>query len=169
MKILITGIVVLAIWSFFSMWLYVDFLKPAARKPAEVQVVDNSQTREADSLARLYASMPKVLLIHFDFDGKKFTPTAETDSRIAEFKSWIEKYPASVVQVTGHTDFIGTPEYNTDLALERALAVKQYLSGKGIPADRIETLSKGEEQPVADLFTTEGRRLNRRTEISIKK
>jgi outer membrane protein OmpA-like peptidoglycan-associated protein len=113
--------------------------------------------------------MPKVLLVHFDFDGKKFTPTPEMDRSIAEFKSWIEKYPASVIQVTGHTDFIGTPDYNLDLALERALAVKQYLAEKGLPPDRIETLSKGEEQPVADLFTSEGRRLNRRTEISIKK
>ena len=169
MKILITGIVVLAIWSFFSMWIYVDYLKPATRKTAEIQVADNSQTREADSLAKFYASMPGVLTVHFDFDGKKFIPTPEMDRRITEFKEWIEKYPASVIQVTGHTDFVGKPDYNLALALDRALAVKKYLSDKGLPPDRIETLSKGEEQPVADLFTSEGRRLNRRTEISIKK
>ena len=169
MKILITGFIALVIWSFFSMWLYVDILKPATRKQPEVQVTDNTMTREADSLAKLYASMPDVLFIHFGFDDKKFTPGQETDKRITEFKSWLDKYPASVILVTGHTDFIGTTDYNLNLALERALTVQKYLETKGIPSERIETRSEGEANPIADLFTTEGRRLNRRTEISIKK
>jgi hypothetical protein len=59
MRILITGFIVFLIWTFFSMWLYVDILRPAARKPAVVQPAPESQNKEADSLMKVYASMPK--------------------------------------------------------------------------------------------------------------
>lgn len=169
MRIIITGIIALVIWSFISMWLYVDVLKPATRKQVVSQVTGDSQTREADSLAKLYASMPETLYFHFEFDNAKLAPEQGTDGRIDELRAWLDKYPGSVIQVTGHTDFIGTPEYNHDLGLVRARVVKEYLETKGIPSSRIEAISRGEDDPVSDLFTTEGRRLNRRTEVSIKK
>ena len=169
MRIIITGIIALAIWSFLSMWLYVDILKPATRKPAVSQVTMESSTREADSLAKLYASMPEILCFYFDFDSRVLNPEPVSDSRIMEFGAWLEKYPGSMIVVTGHSDFIGTTEYNYDLGLDRAIIVRKYLESKGIPSGRIETLSRGEEEPVAELYTTEGRRLNRRTEVSIKK
>jgi OOP family OmpA-OmpF porin len=69
----------------------------------------------------------------------------------------------------GHTDFIGTDEYNMKLGLVRAKIVQKYLEEKGIPANKIIPGSKGEEQPIADHITSAGRAKNRRTEISIKK
>ena len=169
MRIIITGFIALVIWSFLSTWLYVDILKPATRKPVVSQVSENSQTREADSLVKLNASMPEVLCFYFEFDRAKLAPEQVADSRIDELKAWLDKYPGSMIQVTGHTDFIGTPEYNYDLGLVRAKVVKEYLETKGIPSERIETISRGEDDPVSDISTSEGRRLNRRTEVSIKK
>jgi outer membrane protein OmpA-like peptidoglycan-associated protein len=169
MRILITGLIVFVIWSFFAMWLYVDILKPLTKKQPALQPVPESQIREADSLKQFYASMPKDLTIYFEFDNLKFKTDPNTDARISEFKSWLEKYPESILMVTGHTDFIGTNDYNMTLGLERANIIQKYLMEKGINANKIIASSKGEEQPVADHITKEGRAKNRRTEITIKK
>jgi len=169
MRILVTGLVVFVIWSFFSMWLYVDILRPAAIKQPVVLPIPESQSKEADSLMKFYASMPKDLLIYFEFDKSIFKTDPQTDSRIAEFKSWLEKYPMSMLTVTGNTDFIGTNDYNMKLGLERAKVVQKYFKEKGISENRIIIGSNGEEKPIADHITSAGRAKNRRTEISIKK
>lgn len=169
MRILITGFIVLVIWSFFSMWLYVDILRPAVKTPAIVQPATESQSKEADSLMKIYASMPKDLLIYFEFDKAKFKSDPQTDSSITSFKAWIDKHPEAVLSITGHTDFIGSPEYNQALGLERAQITEKYLETKGIPPDKMVVKSRGEEQPIASHITSEGRAKNRRTEVTIKK
>ena len=169
MRILITGFIVFVIWSFFSTWLYVDVLKPATTKQVEAQPVTEIQNTEADTLTKFYASMPKDLTICFEFDNCKFETDQQTDSSIAEFDKWLDKYPDYMLSVTGHTDFVGTTEYNQALGLERAQVVAKYLKLKGIPADKMLIASKGKEQPVAKNIFSEGRAKNRRTEITIKK
>jgi outer membrane protein OmpA-like peptidoglycan-associated protein len=169
MRILITGFVVFVIWSFISTWLYVDKLLPLIKKPVAVQTIPEPKNNEADSLALLYASMPKDLLIYFEFDKLKFTTDPQTDVSIAEFKKWLDKYPVSMLSVTGHTDLVGTPDYNEALGLKRAEIIQKYLEGKGIPPARITAGSKGENQPIGDYLTEEGRAKNRRAEITIKK
>jgi outer membrane protein OmpA-like peptidoglycan-associated protein len=169
MRILIIGFVVFVIWSFFSTWLYVDKILPSMKEPVAVTTIPELKTTEADSLAQLYASMPKDLMIYFEFDKFKFKTDPQTDISIAEFKSWLDKYPVSVLSVIGHTDLVGTPEYNQTLGLKRAQIVKKYLEEKGFPSARIIADSKGEDQRLGDYYTAEGRVKNRRAEISIKK
>lgn len=169
MRILITGFILLVVWSFFSMWLYVDILKPMTIKQVIVQPVPEGLTREADSLKKFYASMPKDLMIYFEFDNSKFKSDPKTDSSIAEFKKWMDKYPEYKLHITGHTDFIGSPEYNLELGLKRAQIVQKYVETRGITPGKIVTSSMGKEQQIADLITSAGRAMNRRTEISIKK
>jgi len=168
MRILITGFVLFVIWCFVSAWLYNDKLLPAMKKPVAVQTIPETMTNEADSLMRLKASMPENLLIYFEFNGTKFKPDPQTDNSIATFRAWLDKYQGSMLNVTGHTDLVGTPDYNNKLALKRAQVVGKYLEAQGINPDRIVTDSKGETEPAADYLTEEGRAKNRRTEISIK-
>lgn len=168
MRILITGFVVFVIWAIFSSWMYNDILLPVIHKPVTVQTIPEPLNPVADSLAKIYASMPKTLMISFDFDKSKFKADPHTDSKIAEFKMWLEKYPASVLHVTGHTDLVGTPEYNLALALKRAQIIAKYIETQGINSGRVITESKGETEPIAGYITTEDRAKNRRTEISIK-
>ena len=168
MRILIAGFVVFVIWSIISAWLYNDKLLPAIKKPVPVQTIPESQTNMADSLAKLYASMPKELMIYFEFDKTNFKTDPQTDNRISEVKSWLDKYPSSTLAVTGHTDLVGTEEYNQALGLKRAETIQKYLIEKGISSTRIIISSKGETDPVGDYLTEEGRAMNRRTEISIK-
>jgi len=69
------------------------------------------------------------------------------------------------VTVEGHTDAIGTDQYNEGLSQRRADSVKGYLVGGGVAEPRIETHGYGESQPIASNDTDEGRSLNRRVEL----
>jgi OOP family OmpA-OmpF porin len=80
----------------------------------------------------------------------------------------LQAYPDAKVEIHGHTDWIGTDEYNMKLGLRRAEAVKKYLlEHDGIKADNLITKSFGESQPVATNDTKEGRALNRRVEFHL--
>ena len=69
------------------------------------------------------------------------------------------------VQVTGHTDSQGEDVYNKDLSQRRAASVVNYLVGNGVASDNLQAAGFGEEQPVADNGTAEGRAKNRRVEL----
>ena len=71
------------------------------------------------------------------------------------------------IEVQGHTDALGSEEYNQQLGLERSEAVRRYLSENGIPLHRIATISYGETRPVADNKTKAGRAQNRRVVILV--
>jgi len=168
MRILITGFVLFVIWCFISAWLYNDKLLPAMRKPVTVQTIPETPNHVADSLMKLKASMPKNLLIYFEFNESKFKPDPQTDQSVSELKTWLQKYPQSMLQVTGHTDLVGTAEFNFKLGLKRAQVVGTYLENQGVKTTRMITGSKGSTEPAADYLTAEERAKNRRTEISIK-
>jgi outer membrane protein OmpA-like peptidoglycan-associated protein len=168
MRILITGVIAFVIWCFISAWLYNDKLLPVFQKPVPVLTTPENQSHEADSLMKLKASMPKDLLIYFEFNEAKFKPDPQYDQSIADFKAWLSKYPGSMVSVKGLTDLVGTPEYNQELGLKRAQIVSKYLGEKGIPANRILAESLGESKAGENYITSEGRAKSRRAEITIK-
>lgn len=71
--------------------------------------------------------------------------------------------------IEGHTDSVGTSDYNRRLSGARAEAVRAYLVSRGVPPDQIVAVAKGEEEPVAPNTTAEGRANNRRVEIVISR
>ena len=73
------------------------------------------------------------------------------------------------VIIIGHTDNIGTPEDNLSLSLNRSIAIKQELVDMGIDSGRIQTIGRGELEPITNNDTAEGRAQNRRTELMIKR
>ena len=81
--------------------------------------------------------------------------------------SFMLENPAIGVEISGHTDNTGTPEHNQKLSEQRAQRVVDYLLEKGMDPQRIKAAGYGEERPVADNRTEEGRALNRRTELEI--
>ena len=76
-----------------------------------------------------------------------------------------EKYPNLEVDVSGHTDWIGSEGYNEGLSERRADAVKKYLSRKGVDPAHVQTHAYGKTKPIAPNTTEEGRALNRRAEV----
>ena len=168
MRILFTGFVAFVIWCFISAWLYNDILLPVIKSPAPELTIPEPNSIVADSLAKIKASMPANLKIYFEFNKAEFKPDPQTDSNINTMKAWLDKYPSSMLYVTGHSDLVGTPEYNHDLGLNRAQVVARYLEAMGIATGKMVVESKGETEPAADYLTADGRSMNRRTEISIK-
>ncbi|MBN1984146.1 MAG: OmpA family protein [Chitinivibrionales bacterium] len=77
----------------------------------------------------------------------------------------LEAYPHVRVEIAGHTDSIGTDQYNMQLSYDRARSVMNYLIMRGIAPDRILARGYGETQPKWENATEEGRALNRRVEI----
>ncbi|MCK5768981.1 OmpA family protein [Algiphilus sp.] len=77
------------------------------------------------------------------------------------------RYPDLEVEVAGHTDSLGSDEYNQELSQRRAESVKQYLADHGVPAGQVSAVGYGESEPVATNDTEEGREENRRVEIRI--
>jgi outer membrane protein OmpA-like peptidoglycan-associated protein len=79
----------------------------------------------------------------------------------------LQRYPDSTVRVVGHTDNVGTAEYNNELSQERALSVARELIAAGAPASRISVSGRGFNEPIATNATAAGRAENRRVEIII--
>lgn len=79
----------------------------------------------------------------------------------------LNKYEKTVIEVAGHTDSTGSSEYNAGLSDRRANSVAQYLRSQGILGDRVMTLGLGEDYPVADNGSANGRQANRRVELTL--
>jgi len=75
--------------------------------------------------------------------------------------------PMEVVEISGHTDNVGTNEYNLDLSLRRAESVVEYLINRGIPQENLVSKGYGEEYPITSNETEEDRQYNRRVEMKI--
>lgn len=99
----------------------------------------------------------------FDFDKSVIKP--EAYPRLDEVVMILEKNPAMSVELQGHTDNVGTEEYNQALSMRRSNAVARYLVDKGIARNRMATTGFGFKRPVALNGTDFGRSLNRRVEI----
>lgn len=142
-----------------------DSLERARREAERI-----AAQRRADSLARIEAEARRVrdmlqARIHFDFDRSEIRPG---DAQILDQKIGIlQANPNLRIRITGHCDERGSDEYNLALGNRRALSAKQYLTSRGIAADRIETASMGEEQPIAMGSTEDAWAQNRRDEFAI--
>jgi OOP family OmpA-OmpF porin len=101
----------------------------------------------------------------FDFDKAVLKP--EGKMKLDDLSSKLQGINLEVIIAVGHTDSVGTDAYNQKLSIRRAEAVKAYLEGKGIAANRIYTEGKGEKQPVVDNKTSANRAKNRRVEVEV--
>lgn len=104
--------------------------------------------------------------VHFDFDRYSLRP--EAVRILDEAVRAMQENATLRIEIEGHTCNIGTAEYNLALGERRANAVRDYLTSRGISADRLRTVSYGEERPKHDNAREETRRLNRRAELVVR-
>jgi outer membrane protein OmpA-like peptidoglycan-associated protein len=112
----------------------------------------------------LMVTMPDGIL--FDTDSAAIRAGLQADLRAMARN--LQQYPASTVDVIGHTDNTGSAEYNQDLSARRASAVAGVLLEQGVDPARVRSFGRGENEPVATNLTPEGRQQNRRVEIIIR-
>lgn len=104
--------------------------------------------------------------ILFDFNSYALRP--ESRDTLRELADNFRQYPDEEISVEGHTDNVGSDEYNQRLSEQRADAVGGYLIDQGVPSSRVTAVGFGKTQPKASNDTPEGRQINRRVEIHIR-
>ena len=120
----------------------------------------NSVLATRDSARGLIANMSDVL---FRSGSVDLLPAAR--ERLAKVSGIVLAYPSLHVSIEGHTDSIGSDEYNQDLSERRAQSVRDYFVRGGVPASTVDARGFGKAEPVASNETAEGRQQNRRVEL----
>lgn len=151
----------------------------AAREKAEAERKAR-QKAEADRLAAEKAAKEKAkaeaerklkainATVYFDNAGTKAKFDPQTDSAIHAICDAMKIDNTLQVTIYGHTDNTGSAKANVKYGQKRAEALKEYMVKLGAPAENIECLSKGQDEPIADNKTKDGRALNRRATVSFK-
>lgn len=107
--------------------------------------------------------------VPFEFDSSDLSP--ESQAFLRQLGAVLVNYPSLKIQVLGHTDDIGNPQYNEQLSFRRAEAVIRYLSTVGIDLKRLEAIGVGHQEPLfspdSPSFSPAQRQYNRRIELTI--
>ena len=145
-----------------------DSIDAAARaRQDSIDAAARARQDSIDAAARRLAEARNVLtaMIYFDYDKSEITEQsrAALDAKLPLLNANTDLR----IRVTGHTDNRGSDEYNIALGQRRAETVKRYLVQRGIDASRIETVSRGEEQAVAQGEDESAWSQNRRAEFEI--
>ncbi len=110
----------------------------------------------------------ELLILHgikFGFDSAKVSDDSKAILEVAV--TTLKNNPKMKVEIEGHTDSIGTAEYNLGLSQRRADAVQDHLISEGIGAERLQAVGKGEADPLVSNELKEGRAKNRRVEFVV--
>jgi peptidoglycan-associated lipoprotein len=118
---------------------------PAPAPTPETRVPTDEELFGKMSLDELNAKKP-LGDAYFNLDSAELSEEAR--GALQKDADWMKKWTSTKVTVEGHCDSRGTAEYNLALGDRRSTAVKGYLTSLGIGADRVQTVSKGKEQPV---------------------
>src|SRR3989454_10899646 len=118
------------------------------------------ETRDTDR--GLIVSMPDVL-----FDSGQYTLKPAARERLARISGIVLAYPELKMEVEGHTDSIGSDQFNQSLSEKRAATVRDYLVDAGVSINSVIARGFGKIRPIADNRTAAGRKLNRRVEMIV--
>jgi outer membrane protein OmpA-like peptidoglycan-associated protein len=122
----------------------------------------NAVLQTRDSARGLIVNMSDVL---FDTGSADLKPGAR--EKLAKISGIVLAHPGLTLQIEGHTDSVGTDEFNQELSGRRADGVRDYLAQEGVPASAMSAKGFGKTQPVASNDTAEGRQRNRRVELVV--
>jgi len=103
--------------------------------------------------------------ILFDFNKSDLKDNARTN--IQNLAATMKNNPETNILIVGHTDDVGSDDYNMSLSRRRAASVRDFTIAQGIPSNRLSIEGRGESEPIADNTTESGRAQNRRVEIVI--
>src|SRR5690349_18496863 len=120
----------------------------------------NSILQTRDSARGLIVNMSDVL-----FDTGSFTLKPGAREKLAKISGIVLAHPGLNLQIEGHTDSVGSDEFNQQLSERRAGSVRDFLAEQGVPVSTITARGLGKTQPVATNDTPEGRQRNRRVEL----
>ena len=131
--------------------------------------------KDCYSFAEMYAfitlgidiSDKRICLFNINFDFDSYRLRSESKPPLNDVAMMMKAYPEMRIKVYGHTDSLGTENYNNVLSLQRANAVIKYLKSQGIDGSRMEPEGFGKKYPIDSNQTDQGRFRNRRVEIEV--
>jgi OmpA-OmpF porin, OOP family len=132
-----------------------------------LKIVEREAMKQVIQANEMWDALNKDGFIALDilFDTGKSTIKEESLPIIDQMYDLLNSNPSLNVSIEGHTDNVGTPESNKTLSESRAKAVMDALAAKGINKSRLSSVGWGQERPVADNRTEEGKAKNRRVEL----
>ena len=133
------------------------------RQEAELRQQMGSNAQIVNTGSQLIVTLPQDIL----FDTGSAALSGGLRSDLNALAASMNNFPNSTVNVIGHTDSDGTAAFNQDLSARRAQAVSSVLIQSGVSANRIRSIGRGEDAPIASNLNAEGKRQNRRVEITI--
>ena len=134
----------------------------AAQRQAEREAALKRQQEAQERAAREFVNKN----VYFGFDDATLTRKAR--EILAKKAEWLRSHPDVEVVIEGHCDERGTKEYNMALGQRRAQSIKNFLVNAGIDADRLDTISYGEERPADPRHNEQAWAKNRRGHFRIK-
>lgn len=143
---------------------YMDSQRKDLEKALAVEVKSGAITIEKKDQDTLMVTMTA----HTSFDSNSSNIKPGFHSSLDKIADVLVRYGKTYLVIIGHTDNVGTTEYNQALSERRSGAVREYLQNQGVVPQRLEALGKGETEPRAANTKEEGRSLNRRVEILIE-
>jgi outer membrane protein OmpA-like peptidoglycan-associated protein len=129
---------------------------------AQLLLQFNAILQTRDTARGLIVNMSDVL-----FDTGKFSLRPEAREKLAKVAGIVSGHPGLRLQVEGHTDSVGSDDYNQQLSEQRGGSVRDYLIGQGMAESLVSSRGFGKTQPVASNETASGRQENRRVELVI--
>ena len=166
-KELIVFIVVLNIGILFSLiWIY----KKIDKIPTKPIVIENNTTVKKDTIPTIEVEKNNILTekYSFKFVSGQTILTPKIQKQLFSIYNTLEKNPNVNIEISGHTDNVGSDRTNLKISIKRAKLISDYLSELGVDKDRMKVNGYGEYQPIYDNTTKEGRDKNRRVEVIFK-
>lgn len=144
---------------------------PAPEAPpveAEATIIGTMQDPVTETAPAPSGAPDQRVVVHLTFDTGSYHIRHDQRPRLDRALRQLNKTSGNqVILISGHTDAIGCQDDNLKLSWNRAWAVKQYLVSKGYDSERIFIIGYGEARPIANNWTPEGRKRNRRIELSV--
>ncbi len=141
-------------------------LGPLDFKIKQGEETTKTETEDWSALKEKINANP--LILYFKSSKAEIKLTEAERQKIADLSKYLDNVPEAKVNCVGHTDGTGIREKNIVLGQNRADFAKNYLSKNGINASKIESSSKGPDEPIADNTSAAGKAKNRRTVVTIK-
>jgi len=149
---------------------------PAVAPETQRQRLDHVQTTLADSLRGHDVEITRLanatLLLRIPdrmaFAANEAKPQPALLALLDRLADALQREPATLVEIEGHTDSLGREIFNQSLSISRADQVAAYLASRGVAYARLTAVGRGESQPLADNATEAGRARNRRVDILIR-
>jgi|SRR5690606_34135873 len=133
--------------------------------PISVAITENANIKDAQATVDAIKKNP--IILHFDSGKSTIELTQTQRGKYLDMVRALDKVDNVSILVEGHTDNTGAAEGNLILGKKRATFIKEYLVENGIAPIRIQTVSKGQDEPIAANETEEGRAQNRRIVITV--